>query len=98
MNEGVLAIMLIFGLPIVAILTSHHRRIVEMNLKARHSGDDTVLAELRKVRQEVEELRDTTTRFDLSFDTAIQRLESRVEHLERNAAVTGASAVNQGVR
>jgi hypothetical protein len=40
------------------------------------------LAAVESLRKEVEQLRDTTTRYDLSFDTALQRLEARMGHLE----------------
>lgn len=83
MGPEYLAIFLIFGIPIVAILSAHHRKVLELKLKAR--GEAGVLAEIEKLRAELRELRDTTTRFDLSFDTALQRLESRIEHLERQS-------------
>jgi aspartate carbamoyltransferase catalytic subunit len=84
MNEGVLAIGLIFGLPIIAILTAHHRKVLEIRHQSR--ANETVLVAVDSLRKEVAELRDTSTRFDLSFDTALQRLESRVEHLENRSS------------
>ena len=47
----------------------------------KKSGRETLDA-VESLRKEVEQLRDTTTRYDLSFDTALQRLEARVGHLE----------------
>ena len=38
--------------------------------------------ELAALRREVQELRDTTTRFDLSFDAALERLERRMDYAE----------------
>ncbi len=39
--------------------------------------------DLAAMRQELQALRDTSTQYDISFDTALQRMESRVEHVER---------------
>lgn len=44
-------------------------------------GRETLEA-VELLRKEVDQLRDTTTRYDLSFDTALQRLEARVGYLE----------------
>ena len=35
-------------------------------------------------------LRDTTTRYDMSFDTALQRLENRMAYLEQQVNSSGA--------
>ncbi|GAB4462664.1 MAG: hypothetical protein OHK0029_29900 [Armatimonadaceae bacterium] len=77
---AIVAISLIFGgIPISAILTYHLRKIAE--IKARASGGNTneIRQELQAIRQEMAELRDTSTRFDMSFDAAISRLEQRMD-------------------
>ena len=80
--EEELALILIFGLPIVAVITSHMRRMAELKLRMRETAVQANADEVEKLRSELQELRDTTTRFDLSFDTALQRLEDRVQRLE----------------
>lgn len=80
--EGELALVLIFGLPIIAILTAHHRKVLELRIKARSAPDKQVMARLDALSKEVADLRATATEYDLSFDAALQRLESRVERLE----------------
>ena len=52
------------------------------------------------MRQQVTELRDITTKYDLSFDQAPQRIEARTAHLEERvtALERGASATEQTVR
>ena len=40
-------------------------------------------AEIEAMRQEMRSLRDTTTQYDLSFDTALQNMEKKVEILNR---------------
>ncbi len=50
--------------------------------------------ELAELRKQVEALRDTTTKYDLSFDTALQRLESRMSHMEeRQKALEGSQSI-----
>jgi hypothetical protein len=73
---------LIFGIPIVAILTHHHRKVLEMKLRLKQETDQSLRRELQSIRSQIEQLRDTTTQYDMSFDTALQRLEARVSHLE----------------
>lgn len=41
--------------------------------------------EIEALRNEIREMRDTTMRYDLSFDTALHRLEDRFEALERRS-------------
>ena len=50
-------------------------------------------AELTALRNEVASLRDTTTRFDMSFDAAITRLEDRVDRVEVKQTGTGTGSV-----
>ncbi len=87
--QDTLAVTLIFGIPIVAIVTSHMRRMAELKLRLRQTAANAGSEEIAKLRAEIQELRDTTTRYDLSFDTMLQRLESRVERLEGQARITG---------
>ena len=56
-----------------------------MKLQLNNQGDSGVRAELEALRHEVRSLRDTSMQYDLSFDTALQRMEQRVERMERGA-------------
>lgn len=89
-----LAIVLMFATPIVAILAYHHLKVLEMKLKAR--SNDAVREELERLRAEFEQFRDTASRYDLSFDTALQRLESRIENLERQTTPLRSTSVGHG--
>jgi hypothetical protein len=82
MDEGMVAILLIFGLPIIAVITSHHRKLMEMKLRMGADRHSTSSQDLQDLKRAIDELRDTTTRYDISFDAALQRIESRVGHLE----------------
>jgi hypothetical protein len=76
-------ILVVFSIPLLAIWTSHRRKMLEMQLQLRNQGDNGVRAELEALRHEMHSLRDTSTQYDLSFDTALQRMEHRVENVER---------------
>jgi len=55
--------------------------------------NDTVLAELKAMRQQMEQMQSTSHGFDISFDEALGRLEGRVGRLEtKSAASAGTSA------
>ena len=86
MNDmaGIIAILCVFGIPLSAIWTSHRRKMLELQMQMRGPGSSGDLrAEVEALRQEVRSLRDTSTQYDLSFDTALQRMEQRVTGIER---------------
>ena len=85
---GLTAVVLIFGIPIIHIWTDHQRKVLEMKLKLSNKGDNGLQAELEALRQEVRSLRDTSMQYDLSFDTALQRMEQRVERIEGRSNTT----------
>lgn len=80
---GLVAVLCVFGIPLTAIWTHHKRQVMEMQMRMRNEGDSSVRALVEALREEVRALRDTTTQYDLSFDSALQRMEHRVEGLER---------------
>jgi hypothetical protein len=90
----IIAIIGIFGIPLSAIWTSHRRQMLEMQLQMRNQGDTNVRAAIDDLRQEVKALRDTTMQYDLSFDSALQRMEHRVEALENRAIGVSADSAN----
>lgn len=89
------------SIPIVAILTAHHRKIVEMKLKGQSGLSADARAELQEMKAQIEALRDTTTKFDMSFDSALDRLEQRMDRVELRqtggTASEGEVVARQGV-
>lgn len=83
MDPGIIAVVMVFSIPITAIYTSHRRQMMEMKLKMHQGTDENVASELREIKQQLVSLRDTTTQYDMSFDVALQRMESRLGHLEQ---------------
>jgi len=78
-----LTVMMIFSIPIIAIWTGHRQKMMEMKLKLKNQGSVDVRGDIEALRNEVRSLRETATQYDLSFDSALQRMEQRVEGLER---------------
>lgn len=95
---GLVAVVLIFGSPIIAVWSGHQRKMLELRLQMQNQGDAGLRSEVEALRQEVRSLRDTSMQYDLSFDTALQRLEKRVEGVERRgiAAVPESNTINLG--
>ena len=70
------------SIPIVAIIANYKHKAKELEMKGGGSGGANLANELREMKAQIAELRDTTTRYDMSFDSALQRIESRVGNLE----------------
>jgi cell division protein ZapA (FtsZ GTPase activity inhibitor) len=93
---GVVAIALMFGaIPITAMVTYHQRKMAEIKARMGGANADEVKSALNAVRDEVSALRETTTKFDMSFDAAITRLEQRVDHIEEQVAPTPTRTTTQ---
>ena len=75
---------------IVSIVLKHRERMIAM--KNKQEGSPGLVDEVAALRREVQALRDTTTKFDMTFDATLDRLESRVERLETERGVS----VSQG--
>lgn len=61
--------------------------------------DDAVLAELKSLKQQMNEMHSTANGFNIALDSAVSRLEERVGRLEtRDAARTGQSVEGQIAR
>lgn len=85
---GLVAVLGCFGLPALYMLTSHRRKILELKLRVSNQGDEGLRNTVDQLRSEVRSLRDTTMQYDMSFDTALQRIERRVDSLENHAITT----------
>lgn len=81
MNEAIpamAAIVMIFGIPIVAIVTAHQRKMAEIIHRAHNDPNNQALnqmyAELQHSRAEIAELRDRLNRLELDRDDLTSRL------------------------
>ena len=85
MEEMIAAILVplgLFGTIIAIVSMKHKQRIEELKVIRGQGAGGNVESEMRKLQEQIHDLRDTTTRYDMSFDAALQRLESRMGHLE----------------
>ena len=80
---GLVAVVCIFGWPIIGMYFRHQRHMAELRMNSLGRADESLLAELQELKLQMTELRDTTTRYDMSFDSALQRMESRMSHVEQ---------------
>jgi FtsZ-interacting cell division protein ZipA len=73
-------------IPIVAIWVKHKERMEEIRSRATTTNKVEISAELRaelsSLKEQVLALRDTTTKFDLSFDSALDSMEERMKRVE----------------
>lgn len=56
------------------------------------ANEDKILAEMKALRQQVEQMQSTGHQFDLSFDEALNRLESRLSRVETKTATSSTAA------
>jgi cell division protein FtsB len=63
----VLAVLLIFGIPIIAILTEHQRKMAQL-IHKNSRRDETQNAELARLQEEVRELRERVNQLVIAQD------------------------------
>lgn len=89
MNLGsvIVAVMaMVLGVGVIAIVSEHFQKMARIRAQGRGATNDAVMRAIEDLRREVSGLRDTTTQFDVSFDTALQRLEGSVVQLDRRVS------------
>lgn len=86
---------MVFGLPFYALWSHHKRKLEEIKARQRTNIDSETRAAVEALRAEMAALRDTTTQYDVSFDTALRRLESRISHIEQKSLEPGREYVGQ---
>ena len=72
----------VFGTPLWITLAALRHREKMKELEFRRTGSPALQEELAALRQEMAQLRETTTRFDMSYDAALDRLERRLAQME----------------
>jgi hypothetical protein len=82
MAGWVLVAAMAFGIGFFAIVMEHFQKMAKIRGDQQVRGSREVMEAIDSLRREVAELRETTTKYDVSFDMALQRLENRVAHVE----------------
>jgi chromosome segregation ATPase len=85
---GLVAVVLIFGTPFFAMWTRY--RLERERL--RQEKTDTAIEQLR---QNLAQVRETSTQYALSFEDALQRIERRLESLEGRLSAIESGHVHQ---
>lgn len=81
---------MVLSIPFYAIWTYHKRKLEEIKARQRSTIDKATMEAIDGLRKEMAALRDTTTQYDMSFDTALKRLESRMDNVEGKLISSGA--------
>jgi hypothetical protein len=66
----------------LAVFLSHREKMARIKAQAQMTVGEGLRAELDEIKRQIATLRDTTTRFDMSFDAAISRLEERMDRVD----------------
>jgi hypothetical protein len=81
---------MLLGLPLIVLSFSlawmwsrHKQRVLELQMQLRSQGDTGLRQEVMALREELRALRDTSMQYDLSFDTALQKIDQRMIAVER---------------
>lgn len=88
---------LVLAIPLFAIWAHHKRKLEEIRSRQRAQIAEETRAAIESLREEVKSLRDTATAYDVSFDTALQRLESRIGSVEQRVARLEQTAQTVGI-
>ena len=85
MEPGIIALFIpivALCIPITAILASHRQKLAEIKARSASGLAPEIRAELGEIKNQLADLRDTTTKFDMTFDAALDRLEQRIGRVE----------------
>lgn len=89
------------GGAMVKMFTSwNETRLEIMRLKMQgqsSDGNSGLRAEVDSLRAQVNSLRDTTTQYDLSFDTSLQQMEQRMRMVEQRVNNAAAERENSAI-
>ena len=81
----------LISIPFAIIWSNHKRKMEELKMQRQQMIADNIRAEFAAIRDEIRDLRDTSMQYDLSFDTALQQMDRRLSHLERQSRVQTAA-------
>ena len=92
MDAGTLALcipIVAMFIPITAILANHRQKLAEIKARSASGLAPEIRAELSEIKNQLADLRDTTTKFDMTFDAALDRMEQRVGRVEDRQVSAG---------
>ena len=83
MEEAILIPIAFFGFIIALVSMRNKQRLEEMKVLRGQGAGTEVTNELQQLKRQVQELRDVTTQYDMSFDNALHRVEGRMAGVEQ---------------
>ncbi|GIV16547.1 MAG: hypothetical protein KatS3mg022_1982 [Armatimonadota bacterium] len=83
---GLVAVVLIFGGPMFALWTRYQLE----RERIRQEKSDRAF---EQIRQELAQVRETSTQYALSFEDALQRIERRLDQLEERVGAIEAQQI-----
>lgn len=83
-QEAIPIVAIVFGCGVaaIAIISKTILQVARMRQGNAGAASESIRQELEALRRQMAELRETTTNYDLSFDAALQRMESRTGAME----------------
>lgn len=78
----IVAIVCAIGSKVIKNYLAFKERALAMRLQHSNGGDADIARQLQELRQEIAQLRDTSTSYDLSIDHQLQQLERRMQFME----------------
>ena len=70
--------------PITAMVLKHRKEMLQMELERRRLSNQEIVAQIEALRQELAQLRDTSTQYDMSLQMTLETLQERVRMLEQH--------------
>ncbi len=93
MHGELIALIIAFGLGwpvwLTMVIVRHREKMRQLELKQQ--GSPGLVEEVQALRRELTQLRETTTRFDMSFDATLDRLERRMDNFDHRSRVAEAN-------
>jgi TolA-binding protein len=78
----------IFGpgllIPITAMVIKHRKEMTAMELEKRRLSTQEVAKQIEALREEIAQLRETSTQYDMSLQANLESLQERVRALEEH--------------
>jgi hypothetical protein len=65
------------------MVLKHRKEMLQMELERRRLSNQEVIAQIEAIRQELAQLRDTSTQYDMSLQANLEMLQERVRLLEQ---------------
>ncbi|MCS6919136.1 MAG: hypothetical protein NZM28_05155, partial [Fimbriimonadales bacterium] len=84
---ALVAVIGIFGpgllIPITAMVLKHRKEMLKMELDKRKLSNQEVSKQIEALREEIAQLRETATQYDMSLQANLEGLHERVRALEQ---------------